>query len=1714
MLKKILFVLFAFTLLVKPQGKNILLFGGKNFYLWNAVTGSNLVTDTDVFLYGSFTKTKVPKDSLDDFGSGLVRAGTTSASKYMAYYLPGELNHQTINRTFESGTGLDWILSNPAAIITSEFAHSGTKSLKFGVLDGVTNFSILHRDSTIAESNQWYLFDFWIKSDAGATATFTMYTTVGVPRNFTPIDTNWAHIQISSYASTYPYIYIHKSSGTNGDYYIDDFSITHLPDSVRTLARSISLDDLVEDTVYTYYTSVLQPNGRYSKGAVETFQTLFEAPYLAVDEPDTLQINLNVLDFTKKVDTFFIYRADTIGAVYALYDTITTSGIWSDNVDRGYAYKVLAKATYSSVYAETPTGLNEVYAEPILPYIPDFVAPSNLVATDDTTGIKLTWLKGTEDVIIEKKIIALETWASLDTVASNAEEYCDSIPDLTANRTYMYRLYSFNGFDLEYSNTDTATAIYAAQDSTVTDSSVVSIDTTGWVYTDSSATVDTVITGGSGFTPSLLSLTGANTSDFYYQTGFGTVNTFSIVDGTYQIAYNSTGSQFTDNQYGRRDFTAQSDSVFVGFHVILNSLVDSSAQGLHGICNIMDSVNAQYISLALDDSDANDTFDSWSLRLIGITAVTLTGTIQSGNEHRLQFRWVKNGTSTGVIQLYDNDVLVISSTNRTWGATAPMAVDIGTNSTSSNNSWSYSKNVKYDNIYVDNDSVRYGEWWNASADTSYDTTWTYTDSTAITDTTWGVPYTYSYTLVDFDCAYNEVVDTTQVSGLSVITTSSSSATIAWNSIPNVSGYKVERKVDQLSEATYSQIANITQPLDSADYTNTGNNKTGWTQTSETGNDVVITSTGGNPDTCLVFDWGGTNDQLYLASSTLGSLPYTPEFWLSADVYISPNFSIGNLATSRVLTLFYSGVASPQLVLNAYATSGTYIDGWRIQNTGASDIYTSTGLPLGQWKTIIMGINFTTGNAVIWSDNDLVASYTDETFTGTSITGVRLGTNGTGTIPDASSYWKYDNIKFAPDSAGLFGTTAKPDTTYLDSPLSPSTTYVYRIRAYNDLGNYPYSDTLEVTTNALTVNPITNLDTTDVGSNYTKFSFTESTSPEVDSTRFIWGIQNGLSTSIKWVVAGTDTFGLYGLTESVNYEITGQAYDYATNTYSTATSTLSWQTIPPPPNPDVAPPTSFAYSSKGTTSITYTYVESDTPDADHYIYWKVESNPTYEDSQLVVSSPITLSGLNSGTSYSAYMSAWKNGLQSPLTTTVTQATNNMPASGNWTFDYYVSSLATTGGNDGTFANPFTLREAISIAQAGDTVFVDKGQYDINATTGSVLTFSNSGTPSNPIVFRGEYDGNNPKTVNGTASTYLKCAHTTNGNIKINGDYIKFYNMVIEQSVNTNGGVQQAINVSGDYVSIDSCVIREPSGISGEHTIVVKPSAQHFALRNSYLWNSGRTFIWIEASATDAASYSLMENNTFTGMDNHYAFQIMPLTNVSNPPNNLGAIVRNNLFIDIPYSSAVYLRNTQDFKIYNNVFIRAGGYYGSPINIQTHESAPYDTLDANGLVAYNTYIADTYAGGAQEFVHHYGNMNNVKLYNNLCVFSSVKYVYRTGYTYNTIAAGYRWKSDYNLFYAVDDPNWTGTKNSVWYNPTGSGEVTYNWANTKSVLGFDANTIVGQLPLFVNAGAGDYRLQAASRGVGEGIDLSSWGITTDKDGNPRDESTPTIGAFEYVP
>jgi len=437
-------------------------------------------------------------------------------------------------------------------------------------------------------------------------------------------------------------------------------------------------------------------------------------------------------------------------------------------------------------------------------------------------------------------------------------------------------------------------------------------------------------------------------------------------------------------------------------------------------------------------------------------------------------------------------------------------------------------------------------------------------------------------------------------------------------------------------------------------------------------------------------------------------------------------------------------------------------------------------------------------------------------------------------------------------------------------------------------------------------------------------------------------------------------------------------------------------------------------------------------------------------------------------------------------------------------YYVSPNANGSGN-GTTGNPWTIYQAAAIAKAGDVVLVDKGTYDLNA----VLSFNNSGNATNPIVFRGVRADEDEKTAGGTNNTMLSQSNGIQAAISIGGNYVTLKNMILRENY-----PEYMVRISGSHVTLDSVVTQYPSNVSsgGNHTI--QTSADYTTIRYCYLWQSPRTVVWVEPIYPNTCDHFLMEYTTISSFDNHYAIQLMPQTQSTPVPKVTNATIRNCTFTDGGYESSLYIRNVYNCKIYNNLFINSLGRYADLQLFITDGINVEPGYDAASIFANNT-IYSTLVGGSgvksasSILLMGDSNQNGWTVKNNICSVADGVLPYR--YICNaTSPAGQDFSIDYNLIYVWNKS--VSSLSNTWPQVGSTSSSSYSWSSWQNSRGFDVHSIIDTDPGYINPttnrSTANFRLQNNITGE----DLSSWGITTDYNGNARDPNNPTLGAFEY--
>ncbi len=443
-MKKILILLLILTSTsIYSQGKELLLFDDSEYYLWNAVTGSNLVTDTDIFLYGSFTREQVPKDSLDDFGDGLVQAGSRTASKYIVFGIDNGYVSQfrsPYNGTVETDESFGIFSRLTPFTHTREQgeAHSGQYYSDVytseegtyifltdeGGYETPSSINTYYLDSGNVSLDTWY-YSIWIKprfdhnniTDVAIRDEVDGLWLVSLNSQIINGGVGWQRFKVSTNRSLSGLAFYVRSTNDEASFLYDDLEISegdYNPrwdyDSVRTLARVIDANDLIEDTTYIYYCTVLQPNGRYSKGADETFRSPLRKPEYVVANGQADKISLS-WSGSPKSKYFYIQRSSSANGTYSVIDS-TTSVVYVDSGlgEATWYYKIFAKNA-----DKTNTSSSSSYVEGTSTAIIDSLIYS-------PTMFLLAAMDTAQAVIISDSVLAdIDTTMIIDTLSSSED---------------------------------------------------------------------------------------------------------------------------------------------------------------------------------------------------------------------------------------------------------------------------------------------------------------------------------------------------------------------------------------------------------------------------------------------------------------------------------------------------------------------------------------------------------------------------------------------------------------------------------------------------------------------------------------------------------------------------------------------------------------------------------------------------------------------------------------------------------------------------------------------------------------------------------------------------------------------------------------------------------------------------------------------------------------------------------------------------------------------------------------------------------------------------------------------------------------------------------------------------------------------------------------------------------------------------------------------
>ena len=391
-------------------------------------------------------------------------------------------------------------------------------------------------------------------------------------------------------------------------------------------------------------------------------------------------------------------------------------------------------------------------------------------------------------------------------------------------------------------------------------------------------------------------------------------------------------------------------------------------------------------------------------------------------------------------------------------------------------------------------------------------------------------------------------------------------------------------------------------------------------------------------------------------------------------------------------------------------------------------------------------------------------------------------------------------------------------------------------------------------------------------------------------------------------------------------------------------------------------------------------------------------------------------------------------------------------------YYVD-INGNDANDGASDNPWkTIHHAVDAVVAGDTVLINPGVYSVSQQ----ISITTSGTPQNPITFK----GNGPGVV-----VDLSAYAGRNGLEIFFADYIIIDNLTIYASSDPNSRGIRLTHAKG-------CIISNNTVSGAGHANLFCSLSDYVTFENNEAFN-GAIGIYV----ADSSDYPTIKNNRLhhntaiglhmngdisSGGDGVISYAMVDGNRVYNNGAtgiNLDGVTwstfRNNLVYNNKLRGIAFFKGngavpSNDNEVYQNTIITPeGAYYGIGLN--------------------------------------YGAYRN-SFYNNIILTEGAV----PSFSSTSSTSGLEITSDYNLL--PDQGQVAETDN---------GRFLFSeWQS----LGYDSHSATGTLSqTFKNPSGGDWQLKAGSPAIDAGTPAHS--CTPDIAGNARPAGTaPDMGAYEY--
>lgn len=354
------------------------------------------------------------------------------------------------------------------------------------------------------------------------------------------------------------------------------------------------------------------------------------------------------------------------------------------------------------------------------------------------------------------------------------------------------------------------------------------------------------------------------------------------------------------------------------------------------------------------------------------------------------------------------------------------------------------------------------------------------------------------------------------------------------------------------------------------------------------------------DNPLVFSLLVTTFLFLLASAVIAAAPAPGTITLSAGAATDTSVQL-SWAASRLVGLQYYEVG--------YGLSSSAITSWKSAGTATSTtvnglspatLYYFQVRALTKKGTVLSNIVSKQTLATPPLQSQPPSAPTNLTATAVSSSQINL------TWQDNSTNETGFRIERASSSAGPFtqiATVGAETTTYSNTGLSASTTYYYRVCAYNSDGNSPYSNVASATTQAVLNPPIapSNLSATAVSSSQINLTWQDKSSNETG-----FRIERSLSatsgyTLIATVSANVTTYSNVGLSEYTTYYYRVCAYNADGNSgYTNIASAVT----------PLNPPTNLTATAVSSTQVNLAWTDNSSAESNYVIERSVGTASTW------------------------------------------------------------------------------------------------------------------------------------------------------------------------------------------------------------------------------------------------------------------------------------------------------------------------------------------------------------------------------------------------------------------------------------------------------------------------------------------------------------------------